>query len=234
MKLAVRSGKMSKEIILSTAWKPWCCYSILCIFNSVYFILTAICFILSMDIDLCCNWVLQSLCRCTMVEIAPVAVLKDSTPYNSTSLTDENRGTGDLSCNDVPIKLSHSAKQKTSKAKRIRLTKGRKTCAKGETFQSSQKLVSQIEKRKTLHTNGHQRVRKESQVSQRKASKEKKRMTQKFKMETVLQSTHRTPKASVTRSPSTSSLSVHKTKHMSVTKSAARALQHKRKRGKKN
>lgn len=181
-----------------------------------------------------------------MVEIAPVAVLKDSTPYNSTSLTNEN-STIDLSCNEVPIKPSHSAKQRTSKSKRIQLTKGRKTCApvdyaKGETFQLSQKLVSQIEKRKKLQTNGHQKGRKESLVSQRKASKEKKMITQKFKMETILQSTHRTPKASVTRSPSTSSktklLSVQKTmttqsKRMPVTKSRARTLQNKRKRGKK-
>ncbi len=111
-----------------------------------------------------------------MVEIAPVAVLKDSTPYNSTSLTNEN-STIDLSCNEVPIKPSHSAKQRTSKSKRIQLTKGRKTCApvdyaKGETFQLSQKLVRQIEKRKKLQTNGHQKGRKESLVSQRKASKE--------------------------------------------------------------
>ncbi|KAF4110519.1 group 3 secretory phospholipase A2 [Onychostoma macrolepis] len=184
---------------------------------------------------------------CTMVEIAPVAALKDSTPYNSTSLTNENSGTIDLSCNEVPIKLSHSAKQRTSKSKRIQLKKGRKTCApvdyaKGETFQLSQKLVSQIEKRKKLHTNGHQKGRKESLVSQRKASKEKKMITQKFKMETILQSTHRTPKASVTHSPSTLSktklLSVQKrvatqSKQMSVTKSGARTLQNKRKRGKK-
>ncbi len=160
-----------------------------------------------------------------------MAVLKDSTPYNSSSLTAESRGTLDLSCNHVPIKLSHSAKQKTSQSKRMRLTKGRKTCAKGETFQPSQKLVSQIDKKKTLHTNRHQKVRKESRVSQRKASKEKKMLTQKFKMETVLQSTHRTPKASVTRS---SSLSVQKmmnppSKRKTVTKSGAGTRQRKRK-----
>uniref|UniRef100_A0A671QJL7 phospholipase A2 n=1 Tax=Sinocyclocheilus anshuiensis TaxID=1608454 RepID=A0A671QJL7_9TELE len=151
---------------------------------------------------------------CTMVEIAPVAVWKDSTLYNSTSLTNENGGTVDLSCNEAPIKRSHSGKQRTSKSKRIQLTKGRKTCApvhyaKGETFQ----------------------------LSQKKASKEKKMITQKFKMETTLQSTHGTPKASVTHSPSASSntklLSVHKatqSKHTSVTKSGARTLQNKRKR----
>ncbi|XP_016148698.1 group 3 secretory phospholipase A2 [Sinocyclocheilus grahami] len=182
---------------------------------------------------------------CTMVEIAPVAVWKDSTPYNSTSLTNENGGTVDLSCNEAPIKRSHSGKQRTSKPKRIQLTKGRKTCApvdyaKGETFQLSQKLVSRIEKQKKLQTNGHRKGRKQSLVSQRKASKEKKMITQKFRMETTLQSTHGTPKASVTHSPSTSSntklLSVHKatqSKHMSVTKSGARTLQNKRKRGKK-
>nr|QCG75793.1 group III secreted phospholipase A2-B [Cyprinus carpio] len=183
---------------------------------------------------------------CTMVEIAPVAVWKDSTLYNSTSLTNENSGTIDLSCNELPIKRPHSGKQRTSKSKRIQLTKGRKTCApvdyaKGETFQLSQKLVSQIEKRKKLQTNGHQKGRRKSLVSQRKVSKEKKITTQKFKMETILQSTHRTPKASVTHSPSTSpktkSLSVQKTmttrsEQTSVTKSEARTIQNKRKRGK--
>ncbi|XP_059377012.1 group 3 secretory phospholipase A2-like [Carassius carassius] len=189
------------------------------------------------------NW----LGLCTMVEIAPVAVLKDSTPYNSTSLSNENSATIDLSCNEVPIKRSHSGKQRISKSKQIKLTMGQNTCAsvdyaKGETFQLSQKLVSQTVKRKKVQTNGHQKGRKESLVYQKKASKEKKMITQKFKMETVLQSSNRTPKASVTHSPSTSSkkklLSMKKTmatwpKQMSETKSGARTLQNRRKRGKK-
>uniref|UniRef100_A0A8C1UVA6 Phospholipase A2-like central domain-containing protein n=1 Tax=Cyprinus carpio TaxID=7962 RepID=A0A8C1UVA6_CYPCA len=180
---------------------------------------------------------------CTMVQTAPVAVLKDSTPYNSTSLTNENSGTIDLSCNEVPIKRSQSGKQRTSKPKRIQFAKDRKTCApvdyaKGETFQLSQKLVSQIEKRNKLQTNGNGKGRKKSLVSQRNASREEKKMvTQKFKMETSLQSTHRTPKASVTHSPSTSSktklLTGTRSKQMSVAKSEARTLQNKRKRGKK-
>ncbi|XP_043099539.1 group 3 secretory phospholipase A2 [Puntigrus tetrazona] len=181
---------------------------------------------------------------CTVVKTAPVAVWKDSTPYNSTSLTNENSGALDLSCNEVPIKLSHSAKQRTSKSKPIQLTKGRKSCApvdcaKGETFQ---KLVRQIEKRKKPQTKGHQKGGKEPLVSRRKASEEKKNITQKMKMESFLQSTHRTPKASVTHSPSASSktklLSVQKTmaarsKQTSSTKSGAKTVQNKRKRGKK-
>ncbi|XP_052456873.1 group 3 secretory phospholipase A2-like [Carassius gibelio] len=143
---------------------------------------------------------------CTVVQTAPVAVWKDSTPYISTALTHENSGTTGLSCNEVPMKRSNSGKQRISKPKRIQLTKDRKTCppvyyATGETFQLSQKLVSQIEKRKKLQTNGNRKGRKKSLVSQRKASKEKKMVTQKFKMETTLQSTQRTPKASVTHSP---------------------------------
>ncbi|XDV17683.1 hypothetical protein PO909_023509 [Leuciscus waleckii] len=180
------------------------------------------------------NW----LGMCTMVQLAPVAVLKDSTPYNSTNLSNEKSGTADLPCNEVPIKLSHSGKQRTSKSKRIRLAKDQRNCApvdyaKGGTSQLSQKLVNPFEKRKNLQTAGHRKGR--------KPSKEKQRITQKFKMGTILQSIHRTSKASVTHSPSTSSetklLLVQKTivnqsKQISANKSGARTLQNNRKRGK--
>jgi len=190
-----------------------------------------------------------------MVQLAPVAVLKDSTPYNSTNLSNEKSGTVDLPCNEVPIKLSYSSKQRTSKSKRIRLTKDQRNCApvdyaKEGTFQLSQKLVNPFEKRKNLQTAGRRKGRKTVQPNslltftlapQRKASEEKQMITQKFKMGTILQSIHRTSKASVTHSPSTSSertlllvqkTMVNKSKQRSATKSGARTLQKKRKRGK--
>lgn len=199
------------------------------------------------------SWI--SHCRCTTVQLTPVAVLKDSAPYNSTDLSNEKSGTVDLSCNEVPIKLSHSGKQRTSKPKRIRLTKDQKKCApvnytKGETFQLSQKLVNPFEKQRKLQTTRHRKGRKTLQPNslltftlapQRKASKEKEMITQKFKMETILQSIDRTPKASFTHSPSTSSetklVLVQKTmvtqsKQISVTKPKARTLRNKKKRGK--
>ncbi|KAK9972447.1 hypothetical protein ABG768_025754 [Culter alburnus] len=175
---------------------------------------------------------------CTTVQLTPMAVLKDSTPYNSTNLSNEKSGTVDLSCNEVPIKLSHRGKQRTSKPKR----KDQKNCApvnyaKGETFQLSQKLVNPFERKRKLQTTQHRKGRKTLQPN-----KEKEMITQKFKMETILQSIHRTPKASVTHSPSTSSetkfVLVQKTmvtqsKQISETKSRARTLRNKRKRGKK-
>lgn len=189
-----------------------------------------------------------------MVQLAPVAELKDSTPYNSTNLSNEKSGNIDLPCNEVPIKLSHSGKQRTSKSKRIRLNKDQRNCApvdyaKRGTFQLSQKSVNPFEKRKNLQTAGHRKGRKTMRPNslltftlapQRKASKEKQKITQKLKMGTILQSIHRTSKASVTHSPSTSSetklLLVQKmanqSKQISATKSGARKRQNKRKRGK--
>lgn len=190
-----------------------------------------------------------------MVQLAPVAVLKDSTPYNSTNLSNEKSGSVDLPCNEVPIKLSHSGKQRTSKSKRIRMAKDQRNCApvdytKGGTSQLSQKLVNPFEKRKNLQTARHRKGRTTVQPNslltftlapQRKPSKEKQRIPQKFKMGTILQSIHRTSKASVTHSPSTSTetklLLVQKTivtqsKQISANKSGARTLQNKRKRGK--
>ncbi|RXN23820.1 putative E3 ubiquitin- ligase HECTD4 isoform X1 [Labeo rohita] len=63
---------------------------------------------------------------CTMVQTAPVAVLKDSTPYNSTSLTNENSGTIDLSCNEI---LTFETKNPVELAERLRAVCGNQSNA---------------------------------------------------------------------------------------------------------
>ncbi|XP_051567167.1 group 3 secretory phospholipase A2 [Myxocyprinus asiaticus] len=189
---------------------------------------------------------------CTTFQLAPVAVLKDSTPYNSTNLTYENNDPTDLSCNEVPIKSSPNGKQTMSKSKQIRMPKDKKVCApvdhlRVDTFQLSQNLVNQYDSRKKLKTSGPRKGRKNSPTSSfmtltpsPQRVRVKQRTFQKYNMETVLQSTPRKLKASVTGSPSTTCetkfLLVQKTvntqaKQMSA-KSRAKTFRRKKKKRK--
>ncbi|XP_051992092.1 uncharacterized protein LOC127650613 [Xyrauchen texanus] len=154
---------------------------------------------------------------CTMLQLAPVAVLKDSTPYNSTNLTHENSDLTDLSCNEVPIKSSPNGKLTMSNSKQIRMPQDKKDCdpvdhLRVDTFQLSKNLVNQYDNRKKLKTSGPRKGRKKSLTSSfmtltpsPQRDRVKKRTFKKYNVETILQSTPRKLKASVTGSPSTTS-----------------------------
>ncbi|XP_056318445.1 group 3 secretory phospholipase A2 [Danio aesculapii] len=178
------------------------------------------------------NW----LGLCTMVKLAPVAIMKDSTLYNSTNQTNETSATFELSCNEVPVKLTHSGEHKTSNGERVRLRKKLKTCNKSKTFQSQNQVN---EKKKNLHRNDHGKGRKRVQLNSmstftlaplRKTNKKMKMRRQKLRMETIVQ---KTPKA--THSALTSEkikTTVSQSKQMQASKSGAKTLRNKRKRGK--
>lgn len=92
-------------------------------------------------------------CRCTSFQEAPVAVLTDSTPYNSTYLNNKSSDITDLSCNKHLMKSSHESNQKSSKSKQMRLHKDRKNYVsvkhtKQDAFQLSQRSVKKRDKKK--------------------------------------------------------------------------------------
>nr|XP_055073726.1 group 3 secretory phospholipase A2 [Misgurnus anguillicaudatus] len=188
---------------------------------------------------------------CTSVQIAPVAVMKDPTPYNSTDLNNESSDITDLSCNKEPIKSLHNGKQRTSKSKQMRLHKEHKACdsvkhAKKDAFQH-QRFVKKYDKKKKIQKTSP-RKRKKAVLSnshitltpspRTHASVMNQRISLKNKLEIVLQNIERALKARVTPSPSsvsvTKSLLIQKTsnapsKQTSITKSS---LQRKKNKGK--
>ncbi|KAI7814273.1 group 3 secretory phospholipase A2 [Triplophysa rosa] len=92
---------------------------------------------------------------CTSFQEAPVAVLKDSTPYNSTIPNNESRDITDPSCKEELLKSSHKNNQRSSTSKQMRLHKEQKNCvsvkhAKQDAFQLSQKSVKKSDKKKKI------------------------------------------------------------------------------------
>ncbi|XP_005169114.1 group 3 secretory phospholipase A2 [Danio rerio] len=179
------------------------------------------------------NW----LGLCTMVKLAPVAIMKDSTPYNSTNQTNETSATFDLSCNKVPIKLTHSGEPKTSKRERSRLRKKQKICYKKEKKFQSQNQVNQFKELKNLHRNKHKKGRNRVQLNslstftlapQRKTPKKMNMRRQKLKMETTVQKTPKASGSALTSEKTKSTIS--QSKQMQASKSGAKTLRNKRKR----
>ncbi|TRY90505.1 hypothetical protein DNTS_002642 [Danionella cerebrum] len=138
------------------------------------------------------NW----LGLCTMVTFAPIAVMKEPTPYNSTNLTNEKP---EILCNEKPAKLAQGGKKKISKT--MRLTKNHNSCTPTDYIKEKQLQLSeniQFKKKKSPQTNKKQKERKYinpnsmmnvTSTPERKSSKKKYTRTKKQKMKNIIQST---------------------------------------------